>query len=127
MNGRYDTVCEIHAFSSDNVRCFLSSGKAKLHPKKQLSRVVGKKVALTKAMVKRIKVTKNPDDTTTREIIWRLDKATRTTIWTAFWDWVESWNPEVNESNRLIRLNKQKLKDRQKAIDEDQKEKTEKT
>ena len=52
-----------------------------LHPEDTYNKITGKKIALTKA-------------------IESLDRRTRTIIWEAFWEWVESWSIQSDIAKR---------------------------
>ena len=89
-NGRYDTVCEIWE-ANDDFCDFV--GVAKLHPKDKLNKVLGKKIALLNAMIKRIVWLTDPiTNKREKHIEWYFSKQDRTEIWEAFWAWVKSWN-----------------------------------
>lgn len=78
QQGHYDTCCKIVDFSlvdesGEVVNKYEAT--AYLHPNDKPDKIIGKKVALTKALAK----------------IKGLDKQKRTKIWMAFWIWVASW------------------------------------
>ena len=92
-NGRYDTVCEIWEANDDLSSRFV--GVAKLHPKDKLNKVLGKKIALLNAMIKRIVWLTDPiTNKREKHIEWYFSKQDRTEIWKAFWVWVKSWNEQ---------------------------------
>jgi hypothetical protein len=65
---------------------------AKLHPNDHLDKIIGKKIALTKAMIKRILwLTNARTNKLEKHIEWYFSKQDRTEIWKAFWTWVVSW------------------------------------
>ena len=78
--GRFDTVCQI----SDKYSGNLFKGVAYLHPKDSYDKVIGKKIALTRALADM-----------------RVNRGFRTMIWRAFWEWVESW--KQNYKTKKIR------------------------
>lgn len=84
-HGRYDTVCTILVDGSER-KAYAYLGVAKLHPKDQPDKVVGKKIALAHALAEKQFVS-----------VRQFDKYARTEIWQAFWAWVESWK---NDSKR---------------------------
>ena len=73
--GRFDTICRIQNINTKENH-FLPTyrGKAYLNPKDNPNKIIGKKIALTRALVSM-----------------KADKYLRTIIWKAFWKWVESW------------------------------------
>ena len=103
-SGRYDTVCEIYHTSD---KCKVSSeskqiiyrlkpsftGIARLHPNDRPDKIVGKKIALRKAMGEY-----NPE---TECLIYNCadfyNKSVRTAIWKAFRKWVKSWTERIGE------------------------------
>lgn len=92
-DGRYDTCCHI---TCGNMNSPSYHGKALLNPNDQLDRVIGKKIALTKAMIDKYKEVKLPNGTVVKEPIYWIkfcSKQLRTKIWKAFWKWVASWSP----------------------------------
>ena len=68
--GRFDTVCRIESETAG----LLSKGVAYIHPNDNPNKIMGKKVALTKALANL-----------------QTNKFIRTQIWIAFWKWIESW------------------------------------
>jgi len=95
-DGRYDTCC--HIFCGDS-KVSSYNGKALLNPNDQLDRVLGKKVALTKAMIDYYFITELPNGTVVKEpIYWNYfhSKEFRTEIWKAFWEWVGSWGTQTH-------------------------------
>ena len=76
--GRYDTECAITRKFQD----VADYGLAHLHPNDKPDKIVGKKIALGKAL-KRAEV----------------GKELRTMIWKAFWAWVAKW-PEAGYKER---------------------------
>jgi len=78
--GRYDTFCEVN-LPGDTIN-WPRSALAHLHPNDKPDKIVGKKIALGKAL-KRAEV----------------GKELRTMIWKAFWAWVAKW-PEAGYKER---------------------------
>lgn len=76
---RYTTVCEIQNEDTEEV---VFTGHAKIHPNDIPDRIIGKKVALTNAL---LFCSHGPT-------VWNFPKYVRTEIWAAFWEWVENWN-----------------------------------
>ncbi len=76
ISGRFDTVCVIDIKHCPEYPCSCK-GTAYLHPKDMPNKIIGKKVALTKALAS------------------MADKHLRTIIWKAFWKWVESWKAKI--------------------------------
>jgi hypothetical protein len=74
-SGRFDTRCSIFDMMEHQV---VSEGVAYLHPNDQYNRLLGKKIALTKALQK-----------------W--SRQDRTIFWRAFWEWVDTWNKKAVE------------------------------
>ena len=68
LASRHQTACVVTR--SDGVK---SCGIATLHPNDRHHKIIGKKVALTKALSQ------------------SFDKYERTLIWDAFWEWVHGW------------------------------------
>ena len=68
--GQYDTVCNI--LDTSNSRIF--EGYAWIHPNDSPNKIIGKKIALTRALENM-----------------GINKSTRTIVWKGFWEWVESW------------------------------------
>ena len=95
-DGRYDTCC--HIFCGDS-KVSSYNGKALLNPNDQLDRVLGKKVALTKAMIR------YKSKTHTYYHLEFDNKEIRTEIWKAFWEWVASWE----EQSKIDSFLKQEL------------------
>ena len=89
-DGRYDTVCEIYDDTGEVPRC---TGVVKLHPNDQVDRIVGKKLALKRALDVML-----PSDQKKDELMYDYyerkfkNKNERTEIWHAFFKWVASWN-----------------------------------
>jgi len=88
-NGRYDTVCEIWISDLEVPRF---KGVAKLHPNDKLDKVLGKKIALQKAMITGYRI-----DIISKQKVpkYKLEfciKSKRIEMWQAFWVWVKSWN-----------------------------------
>ena len=84
---RYTTVCEIQ---DENTKKVIFTGYAHLHPKDTPDKIIGKKVALTNAMIKeRVELSDN-----NVVVHWNFPKHVRTDIWETFWEWVGNWNPE---------------------------------
>ena len=78
--GRFDTICRIQNINTKENH-FLPTyrGKAYLNPKDNPNKIIGKKIALTRALVSM-----------------KADKYLRTIIWKAFWNWIESWKTNNN-------------------------------
>ncbi len=66
----HNVICDI----CDNATDSLFTGQARRHPKDYPNKMMGKKVALTKALYDM-----------------NAGKILRTIIWKAFWEWTESW------------------------------------
>lgn len=84
-SGRYDTLCSVYVndgFTSSEV-IPLFTGLAVLHPNDRPDKVIGKKMALLRAM-------KKQKTGQYRTSFWT--KAKRTEVWQAFWSWVSSWS-----------------------------------
>jgi hypothetical protein len=108
-DGRYDTVCEITNLSvHSDWEANHFEGIAVLHPNDRVDRIVGKKIALGRALevawpsslegeVIRI----NSGDDAAFEIM-KIEaerKLKRKVIWCAFWQWVSQWpNQPVNKT-----------------------------
>ena len=93
---RYTTVCEIENRDKEEV---ISIGYAHLRPNDMPNKVIGKKVALTNALI----LTK--EDVGSIEVVHRnFPKHIRTDIWEAFWEWIANWKAErcPNCKTRLI-------------------------
>lgn len=88
VNGRYDTVCEIYV-DDETKEVPRFTGIAKLHPNDEVDKIVGKQVALTKALSSGGSL---------------FTKAERTEIWKAFWEWVASWSPRNTREIGVRRL-----------------------
>lgn len=69
-----NTICKLFMATDD----IPYEGNAKLHPNDQYDKIVGKKIALTKALA------------TTG-----LQKPERTEIWKEFWEWIDSWKTQA--------------------------------
>ena len=102
-NGRYDTVCEIYVkdetmvgkgFEIVHEKVPRFTGIAKLHPNDHADRVVGKKVALRKALGKEY-----TDHHGNRQFHYNCvdfyNRSVRDAIWKAFWKWVSLWPKQV--------------------------------
>jgi len=110
-SGRYDTVCEITDLSvcSDWEENHFT-GVAKLHPNDQVDQIVGKKLALKRALDAAWPF----DDSGISGTVFEMRKHDaerkfhRTEIWKAFWQWVANWSNQAislennNESHRTI-------------------------
>lgn len=110
LDGRYDTVCEIYVQNTTQVSS-KPDGKvyfalprftdiARLHPNEKPDKVVGKKIALFRAMGLSYEevVFYNAFGVETKRKILRCSNKTfnnkdaRTAIWKAFFKWVASWS-----------------------------------
>ena len=91
-NGRYNTICEIWIPDLDIPRFV---GIAKLHPNDKVDKILGKKIALQKAMGVFRKGWDNS--------YWKpfQTKQTRTEIWKAFRSWVESWRIQSEKDKKI--------------------------
>lgn len=78
------TYCQIYLYEANAPVMVVGKGVAHLHPKDKYDKVIGKKVALTKAL---------------REHQY-FDKVMRREVWIAFWLWVGSWG--ANDTGRRI-------------------------
>ena len=100
-DGRYDTVCEIYDDTGEVPRC---TGVVKLHPNDQVDRIVGKKLALKRALDAMLP----SDEQRYGEILSNYyerqfkNKAERTAIWKAFWTWVASWPNQPSNADKKI-------------------------
>ena len=95
-DGRYDTFCYI---TCGNNTTPSYHGKALLNPNDQLDKIIGKKIALTKAMIFEYQEIKLPNGTVVRKPIYWIDfgkKPQRQKIWKAFWEWVGSWGTQTH-------------------------------
>ncbi len=72
-SGRYDTLCQIRV-TGTSVSYW--TGAAKLHPKDKPDKIIGKKIALARALDRKGEF---------------FLKCKRKAIWKAFWAWVASW------------------------------------
>lgn len=77
----FDTMCNI--CRSDGH--FLAADIAWLHPKDKYDKITGKKVALTKALVRYPGM---------------FNKQQRTEIWWGFWEWVRSWKEKRSKNEQ---------------------------
>ncbi len=78
MKGRFDTLCEIYRDGQiHNAGC----GIARLHPNDNPDRIVGKRIALAKALATVSELSNG----------YLRSKKRRTIIWKAFLVWVKSW------------------------------------
>jgi hypothetical protein len=84
-NNNYDTICRICS-SSSNKTPF--SATAFLHPNDKYDKIIGKKIALTKAIS-----------------MMNISKDERTSIWKAFWSWVESWKKKEKTYRKIYNYN----------------------
>lgn len=117
-NGRYDTKCEIYvtqdnAVVGSNLELVYQkeprfTGIARLHPNDTPDKVVGKKIALRKAIGVWFDYHKE----------WHYNcadfykKGVRTAIWKAFWNWVADWpNPKPFVPNPRDEKIEAKLRD----------------
>jgi len=104
-NGRYDTVCEIYKIGLEESSSEPSfTGVAKLHPNDSVDRIVGKKLALKRALDAMLP----SDEQRYGEILSNYyerqfkNKAERTAIWKAFWTWVASWPNQPSNADKKI-------------------------
>ena len=107
--GRFGVTCFIY---QEGVEEAISVGSVLIHKGDQPDRVIGKKYALRKALIKKAYFVGKR-----HVIIWQWDKHIRTKIWDAFWDWVESWDkkshPTLLEACLTVqRYNKAALENR---------------
>ena len=88
-DGRYDTVCEIW-LEKGNVRMEVPrfTGIAKLHPNDRPDKLLGKKIALRKA----IGVWDAENEEWSYSCSDFFNKSVRTAIWKNFWAWVATWS-----------------------------------
>ena len=105
-DGRYDTVCEIYV-AHDGGYYYQTpkfTGIAKLHPNDQVDRIVGKKLALRRAL----DVMLPNDEQRYGELLsvhyerMHKNKSERTAIWKAFWVWVSQW--PADDTAKAIKL-----------------------
>ena len=82
--GRFGVTCFIY---QEGVEEAISVGSVLIHKGDQPDRIIGKKYALRKALIKKAYFVEKR-----HVIIWQWDKHMRTKIWDAFWDWIESWD-----------------------------------
>jgi hypothetical protein len=102
-NGRYDTVCEIYTQCTTTLtkRSIYRekpsfTGVAKLHPNDQVDRIVGKKLALQRA------IGGGPERYNCSDF---YRKSVRTVIWKAFFEWVANWKHWKDEEGLMRRKN----------------------
>ena len=94
--GRFGVTCFIY---QEGVEEVISVGSVLIHKGDQPDRVIGKKYALRKALIKKAYFVGKR-----HVIIWQWDKHMRTKIWDAFWEWVESWDKkkEINPVGKTV-------------------------
>jgi len=89
--GRYDTACKIYV-DDETKEVPRYTSVAKLHPNDQSDKIMGKKTALLKSMIKDIKwFTNARTNKLEKHIEWYFSKQDRTEIWKAFWAWTKTW------------------------------------
>lgn len=103
-SGRYDTKCEIYLCTRETPYFI---GIARLHPNDKPDKIVGKKIALFRAMGLYYKKVPyyNAFGTETKKTILHCSnntfdiKEVRTAIWKAFFEWVSTWpNQNIKEN-----------------------------
>ena len=104
-NGRYDTVCEIYKIGLEESSSEPSfTGVAKLHPNDSVDRIVGKKLALRRALGAILPNDKQRYGEHVSDHYRRMfkNKTDRTAIWKAFWVWVSQW--PADDTAKAIKL-----------------------
>ena len=85
--GRFGVTCFIAKEGRQEDMC-IGIGSVLIHKGDQPDRILGKKYALRKALIKQAYFVGKR-----HIIVWRLEKEKRTKIWKAFWTWTETWKP----------------------------------